>query len=187
MALSNKQKVFIEAYLRSWNATQAAIEAGYSPKSARVIGHENLTKPDISAEIQRRVDEVTLSANEVLARLADHARADYKDFISVAANGDVALDMAKAEGKTHLIKRVTQRRTIRTTKDTQIDETVLSLELHDAQVALVQIGRYHKLFTDKVDVEHSGSIDFTADERARAAKELDQWNEQKKAGATSNG
>jgi phage terminase small subunit len=196
VALSNKQKVFIEAYLKSWNATQAAIEAGYSQKSARVIGHENLTKPDISAEIQRRVDEVTLSANEVLARLAEHARADYKDFISVSANGDVAVDMAKADGKTHLIKKVTQRRTIRTTKDSQIDETVLSLELHDAQAALVQIGRHHKLFTDKVDVEHSGSIDFTADERAQAARELDEWQRrsptepktaQKKAGAISNG
>ena len=69
-------------------------------------------------------------------RLADQARADYKDFLGVAHNGDIALDMDKAEGKTHLIKRVTQRRTVRTTKDTQIDETVLSLELHDAQAAL---------------------------------------------------
>lgn len=178
MALSHKQQAFINAYLESWNATQAAIEAGYSSKTARSIGHENLTKPDIAEEIQRRVDEITLSANEVLARLAEHAKIDYKDFLSVAANGDVALDMVKAEGKTHLIRRVSQRRTIRTTKDSQTDETVMSLELHDAQAALVQIGKYHKLFTDKVDVEHSGSIDFTADERAQADRELEEWQQQ---------
>jgi phage terminase small subunit len=187
VALSAKQRAFIDEYLQCWNASEAARRAGYSEKTAGSIGSENLKKPEISAEIDRRVAERAMTANEVLLRLAEHARADFKDFISVATNGDMALDMVKAEGKTHLIKKVTQRRTIRTTNDSQIDETVLSLELHDAQAALVQIGRHHKLFTDKVDVEHSGSIDFTADERAQAANELERWNEQKNAGATSNG
>lgn len=158
MALSPKHRKFCEEYLRLWNATDA-YQAAYpkaSRETARRNGSDLLTNTDISEEIKRRVEEITLSANEVLARLAEHARADYKDFIKVAANGDVALDMEKAEGKTHLIRRVTQRRTIRTTKDVQIDETVLSLELHDAQAALVQIGKHHKLFTEKV--EHGGNM-----------------------------
>jgi phage terminase small subunit len=158
VALSLKHQVFCAEYIRCWNATDA-YQAAYpkaSRETARRNGSDLLTKTDISAEIQRRVDELTMGGQEVLARLAEHARADYKDFITVADNGDINLDMMKAEGKTHLIKKVTQRRTIRTTKDSQIDETVLSVELHDAQAALVQIGKHHKLFTDQV--QQSGEV-----------------------------
>ena len=61
--LTAKQERFVEEYLVDLNATQAAIRAGYSKKTARDIGYENLTKPDIRAaivekrkEISRRVD-----------------------------------------------------------------------------------------------------------------------------------
>jgi phage terminase small subunit len=46
--LTDKQQAFIEAYLTCWNATQAAIDAKYSKKTARVIGPENLSKPALS-------------------------------------------------------------------------------------------------------------------------------------------
>ena len=46
--LTPKQKLFIDEYLIDLNATQAAIRAGYNKISAKVIGHENLTKPYIS-------------------------------------------------------------------------------------------------------------------------------------------
>jgi phage terminase small subunit len=45
--LTDKQKRFCEEYLIDLNATQAAIRAGYSAKTAKSIGQENLTKPDI--------------------------------------------------------------------------------------------------------------------------------------------
>ena len=61
--LTDKQERFVEEYLVDLNATQAAVRAGYSKKTARHIGYENLTKPDIRAaivdkrkEISRRVD-----------------------------------------------------------------------------------------------------------------------------------
>lgn len=158
MALSPKHRMFCEKYIETWNATDA-YQAAY-PKSsrdaARRDGSRLLTNADISEEIQQRVAEITLSANEVLKRLTEHAKADIKDFLIVAANGDVALDITAAEGKTHLIKKVTQRRTVRTTDQSEIEETVLTLELHDAQAALVQIGKHHKLFTEKV--EHAGEV-----------------------------
>ena len=49
--LSEKQKRFVSEYLIDLNATQAAIRAGYSAKTARSVGSENLTKPDIAAAI----------------------------------------------------------------------------------------------------------------------------------------
>jgi phage terminase small subunit len=54
--LNEKQRLFVIEYLKDFNATQAAINAGYSKKTARSIGQENLTKPDIQAEISRQVD-----------------------------------------------------------------------------------------------------------------------------------
>ena len=45
--LTEKQKRFCDYYIEDPNATQAAIRAGYSKKTARFIGNENLTKPNI--------------------------------------------------------------------------------------------------------------------------------------------
>ena len=158
MALSLKQSAFVDEYLRCWNATDA-YQAIY-PKSSRDAARANAARliaiDSIAAEIKARIDERAMSANEVLDRLAEHARADYKDFISVNGNGEIMLDMDRAEGKTHLIKKISQRRMVRTTRDAEIDETTISVELHDAQAALVHIGKHHKLFTD--NVQQSGEI-----------------------------
>lgn len=54
MGLTTKQELFVSAYCSNgFNATQAAIEAGYSADSAREIGSENLTKPDIAEAVDR--------------------------------------------------------------------------------------------------------------------------------------
>ena len=52
MGMTVKQRAFVENY--TGNATQAALAAGYSRRTARVIGAENLTKPDIQKAIQER-------------------------------------------------------------------------------------------------------------------------------------
>lgn len=76
MALSNKQRVFIEEYLIDFNATQAALRAGYSKRSAQQIGQENLSKPVIADVIKARLTEKTMSADEVLIRITEQAKAD---------------------------------------------------------------------------------------------------------------
>ena len=53
-SLSHKQLRWIDEYLIDFNGAAAAVRAGYSPKSARSIAHENLTKPDIQAVVQNR-------------------------------------------------------------------------------------------------------------------------------------
>lgn len=59
MKLTAKQQRFIEEYLVDLNATQAAIRAGYSEKTAGFIGAENLKKPNIAAEIAKRRGELS--------------------------------------------------------------------------------------------------------------------------------
>lgn len=57
-SLSDKQLRWIDEYLIDFNGAAAAVRAGYSPKSARSIAHENLTKPDILAVLQARQAEM---------------------------------------------------------------------------------------------------------------------------------
>lgn len=57
--LTPKQEAFIQEYLVDLNATQSAIRAGYSEKTAKAIGHENLTKPDIVAAIEEAQKELS--------------------------------------------------------------------------------------------------------------------------------
>lgn len=68
-ALKPKQKLFVSEYLNCWNATKAAENAGYSKKTARFIGCENLSKPHIQAEIekaiQRRLTRIDISQDKL--------------------------------------------------------------------------------------------------------------------------
>ena len=59
--LTLKQQRFADEYIIRGNATQAAMLAGYSKKTARSIGQENLTKPDIKKYIDERLEELESS------------------------------------------------------------------------------------------------------------------------------
>jgi len=83
LALLNKQRAFIEEYLIDFNATQAALRAGYSERSAYSIGQENLKKPEIAEAIQARLTEKTMSADEVLIRITEQAKADLGLFFKI--------------------------------------------------------------------------------------------------------
>lgn len=81
--LTRKQQLFIDFYLQSFNASEAARQAGYSEKTAYAMGWENLRKPDIKAAIQARLDEVHLSADEALKMNADIAHGTIGTFFKV--------------------------------------------------------------------------------------------------------
>lgn len=73
VSLTDKQKFFIKEFIVDFNATQAAIRAGYSPKTARQAGAENLSKPVIRGVIDKailsRADRVELTGDNVLTEL----------------------------------------------------------------------------------------------------------------------
>ena len=78
--LTLKQQRFVDEYIISGNATQAAIKAGYSKKTAKQMGTENLAKPIIKAELDRRNAEIqsakTMDMQEVMERLAAMGRGE---------------------------------------------------------------------------------------------------------------
>ncbi|AHV96146.1 terminase small subunit [Paenibacillus sabinae] len=75
MALTAKQELFCKEYIVDLNATQAAIRAGYSERTAGSVGHENLKKPEIADKIaelqQERGKKVGIDAQWVLDRLVE--------------------------------------------------------------------------------------------------------------------
>lgn len=79
MPLTPKQAAFVREYLVDLNATQAAIRAGYSPRTARAQGHRLLTDADIAAAIEaaqaERAERLQLTADDVLKGL--YAEATY--------------------------------------------------------------------------------------------------------------
>ncbi|PWW10417.1 terminase small subunit [Pantoea sp. AG702] len=91
MALTDKQEMFCREYLIDLNATQAAIRAGYSEKTARASGHENLTKPDVQSRIadlkSQRNEQVNIDAAYVLRRLVEIDEMDVMDIL--LANGEL--------------------------------------------------------------------------------------------------
>lgn len=75
MALTPKQERFVAEYLIDLNATQAAIRAGYSVKTARQIGEQNLSKLDIAeavkAAMDKRADRNSVTQDEVISGLRE--------------------------------------------------------------------------------------------------------------------
>lgn len=154
--LDPQEQLFVEKYFElGFNQTKAAIAATYSKKSARNQGYRLMKKDDIRKAIDLRLAELVMSKNETLARLTDQGRGDMGDFANVKSARTLA-----SHPNSNLIKKF--KRTITTTttgkdatKETTTEERI-ELELYDAQAAMVQIGRYHKLFTDNFDHTSGG-------------------------------
>lgn len=143
MALSTKQQAFVEHYLSCFNATKAAEAAGYAyPRQA---GSRLLTYVDIQAAIKARLDELKMSADEVLTRLADQARFNPLRFTVIHDAGDdhapreiVGINLAaiEAAGLGSCVKKISYDR-----------NGLMVVEFYDGQAALRLIGQHHKLFT----------------------------------------
>ena len=86
--LTQKQQRFVDEYSISGNATQAAIKAGYSKKTAKQMGTENLAKPIIKAELDRRNAEIksakTADMQEVMEYLASVMRGEQTESVATA-------------------------------------------------------------------------------------------------------
>lgn len=158
--LTNKQQVFIDEYLKCFNASKAARQAGYSVKGAYQQGWALLRIPEIQAEIKSRLDEAHMSADEALKLLADMGRGDMGEFLDVGGMGfNLDLTDAKEKGLTKLIKKVKQKTTtFIAKKDSEEDREVheLEIELYDAQSALRDVLKIGGKFVDKVDVTTNG-------------------------------
>ena len=173
MALTAKQQRFVDEYLIDLNATQAAIRAGYSEKSAGDQAAQLLGKTHIKAAIDAaksaRAEETKIDAAWVLKRLSDEATADVADLYDDDGNllpvkqwpliwrqGLVAgIDVEDLfEGRGEDRERIGR---------------VLKIKLSDRVRRLELIGKHIGVNAFQEVVQHKG-LDGLADRMARAAK-----------------
>lgn len=150
--LTDKEEAFVLAYLTNgFNGAKAARTAGYSEGNARQQAHELLTKTYIRARIDKHFKEMAMDAKEVIARLTDTARSSIEDFVD--ESGHLSMAQGRESGSLHLLKSHTT--TTRVLPKGGI-ETTEKFEMYSAYDAQVQLGRHHKLFTDKADITSDG-------------------------------
>jgi phage terminase small subunit len=145
--LTKKQQVFVAEYLKDMNATRAAISAGYSQRTAGKQGYQLLENPriaqDIATKVGKRLQKLEISADYVLENI-------------------------KEVGERCMQKKWPKM--VRRGRDlVQVEEVVVNPETGEEELAQVfefdsigalkaqeLLGKYLKLFTDKV--EHSGKV-----------------------------
>lgn len=135
--MKEKQKRFCEEYLVDCNATQAAIRAGYSEKTARAIGQRLLTNVDIKKYIDEQLKQIKTEkiadAQEVLEYLTAVMRGEQKEQVPLLVG----------EGCQELVQ-----------KDVSAKDRLKAAEL---------IGKRYALFTEKVELQGETTVQIVDD------------------------
>lgn len=158
--LTEKQKRFVEEYLVDLNATQAAIRAGYSPDSAKEIGSENLTKPNIRARIDKAISERSkrtgVNQDRVIRELARLAFVNATDVINL--NQATVIENAN-EDDTAAIASV-KVKYIPTSEGEGVEREI---RLTDKLKALELLGKHLGMFKDKVELSGPMKVQIVDD------------------------
>lgn len=137
--MTAKQQRFCDEYLIDLNATQAAIRAGYSEKTARVIAAENLSKPNIKEYIENRMAEKEkdriADQDEVLKYLTSVMRGESQSEVIVVEGMGMGKSSARAMQKAPDEK-----------------ERLRAAEL---------LGKRYGLYTEKIDADVDGELNIT--------------------------
>ncbi len=141
MKLTAKQKIFCDEYIISLNATQAAIKAGYSKKTARKIAAENLTKPVIQNYISERMKQkessLIATQDEVLQYLTSVLRGESQTTDTLLVGiGDGYQEVQEVE------KKPSEK---------------------DRLKAAELLGKRYGLYTDKISADVDMSLDISID------------------------
>ena len=137
--MTPRQQKFCDEYLISGNATEAAIKAGYSPKTAKQTGSENLAKPDLKAYIETELEKLHS------AKIADAE--EVMKYLTSVMRGEHTEQVLKLVGEG--VQTVTDI-------DVSAKERLKAAEL---------IGKRYGLFTDKVGLEGAVPVIITGDDQ----------------------
>ena len=137
--MTPRHQKFCDEYLISGNATDAAIKAGYSRKTAKQTGSENLAKPDLRAYI-----------DEQLAKIHSAKIADAEEVMKYLTS------VMRGEHTEQVLKLVGEGVQTVTDIDVSAKERLKAAEL---------IGKRYGLFTDKVGLEGAVPVIITGDDQ----------------------
>jgi phage terminase small subunit len=150
--LTSKQQRFVEEYLIDLNATQASIRAGYSVDSAKEIGSENLSKPNIQEAIAKEMAERSkrtgINQDRIVMELARIAFVNPNNLINTK---DASIKANASEDDLACIQSVK----VKSTKSANGAMTEREIKLNDKMKALELLGKHLGMWNDKIDLNVS--------------------------------
>ncbi|MBS1003179.1 terminase small subunit [Acetobacter thailandicus] len=166
-SLNDKQLRFVAEYLIDLNATQSAIRAGYSEKTARSIGQRLLTNVDIQNAISEaqsvRSIRTQITQDRVLQEFAKIGFSDIRSLFTEAGNlkplSDLEADAAAALSSVEVVTK--------NLNDGGV-EYVHKIKLWDKVGSLTQMGRHLGMFVDKTELRTVKKIEDMTDEELEA-------------------
>lgn len=181
-ALTPKQQRFIEEYLLDVNATKAAIRAGYSTKTAEVIGAQLLKKTYVSAAIARAIEErsarTNITQDRVLYELMLVAGSDL-DHYAIDDEGNVTLTDLAPRGAKRAIASITRRVTKKVGKDgeeevTRQTEVKFWSKTDALDMVCKHVGMYapKKIAVSRTNADGTPHVERTPEERLARLIEL---------------
>lgn len=173
--LTEKQKRFADEYIRLGNATEAARLAGYSPKTASVVGAENLIKPNVKSYIDGVLAEMAskrvMDATEAMELLTSIARGEMEEVVYIGS-GDGVVRVEKPPDinqKTNALKEILKRypidkegkeRLLQAQADKAVAEALLA---QNKAEKLTRGGKVNELLQSLLDVKSGGDGSGQAD------------------------
>lgn len=172
--LNPKQQRFCQEYIIDLNATQAAIRAEYSGKTAYSQGQRLLKDAEIQAEIQKSLNErsirTEITQDMVIAELAKLSFHNMKDYIEVQPDGYAYIDLsALTREQAAAITEITVDEYTEGKGDNARNIKKVKIKLTDKKGPLELLGKHLGLFGDKLDVNIHGALAdriFKAQKRA---------------------
>ena len=157
MPLTDKQQRFCEEYVIDLNATQSAIRAGYSEKTANEQGSQNLAKLSIQEYIselkQKASDILEITHQDVLKRLKNWAESDITETIGLTADQLKELPLEIRQ----LITEYKHTRKSYVVDGSTVNEDFIQLKFVSKEKAIEMIGR-HIGFYEKDNSQQAGNI-----------------------------
>ncbi len=148
--LPPRRQAFVREYLRDLNASRAARDAGYAPRSASVEASRLLANPEVQTEITRQrailAEQSNVTPEKIVAELAVIAFSDLGDYIRIHPDGTASIELGNMPpGATRAIASLNTD-TSRTAADKQV--TKLRFKLHDKHAALVSLAKILGMFQE---------------------------------------
>ena len=159
IVLTDKQRVWCDEYIIDFNATQAALRAGYSPDSIKQIGTENLSKPLLQQRIakimQDRSKRTEITQDRVLLEIA---RLAFSDPRTAFDENDNLLPIHKWPDSTAASIKSIKITEVKT-KDDEPETYLKEIQFWDKVKSMELAAKHLGMLTDRIKVDHTA--DFT--------------------------
>lgn len=172
-SITNQQALFVEHYVQSLNATQAAIKAGYSEKSAHVLGYQLLQNPLVSAAIsqasEKRSQNIGLTTERLLQEAMRLAFFDIRKLVDAEGN---PIPIQQLDDDTAAAIQGLELATEKSRDDDGVVTTVRKYKIADKNSAIERLFKHKGLFKADNDQANPGNAmaQFMAELSARGSR-----------------